>query len=124
MMDPALNANIYGSMKAAGADLPQMSARALKVTTLAEAMDRLAHPQSTGFPLFDKFEYFTTAKLTRATKKNNRPPEHEFFNLCDLVSTRGELLKAEFEQSLMFLKTRLSCGNEKKKGISSILMIF
>jgi exodeoxyribonuclease V beta subunit len=117
MMDPALNANIYGSMKAAGADLPQMSARALKVTTLAEAMDRLAHPQSTGFPLFDKFEYFTTAKLTRATKKNNRPPEHEFFNLCDLVSTRGELLKAEFEQSLMFLKTRLFAfaGSELRK---------
>lgn len=106
MMDPALNANIYGSMKAS-ANHPQMNARALKVTTLAGAMDHLAHPQSTGFPLFDKFENFTAAKLTRATKKNNSPPEHPFFDLCDVVLAQGELLNAEFEQSLMFLKTRL-----------------
>jgi exodeoxyribonuclease V beta subunit len=106
LMDPALNANIYGRMTPA-ANHPDMSARALKVSILAEAMDRLAHPQSTGFPLFDKFENFTTTKLTRATKKNNRPPTHDFFDLCDRVFTRGQLLTAEFEQSLVFLKTGL-----------------
>jgi len=106
MMNPVLNANIYGRIKA-GANHPEMSARALKVITLAEAMDHLAHPQSTGFPLFDKFENFTAAKLTKATKKNSSPPGHDFFDLCDVVFAQGELLKAEFEQSLMFLKTRL-----------------
>ncbi|MBE9544211.1 MAG: exodeoxyribonuclease V subunit beta [Proteobacteria bacterium] len=106
LMDPALNATIYGRMKA-GANHPEMSARALKVITLAEAMDHLAQPQSAGFPLFDKFENFTAAKLTKATKKNNSPPEHDFFDLCDGVFTQGERLKAEFEQSLIFLKTRL-----------------
>jgi exodeoxyribonuclease V beta subunit len=106
MMDPALNAGIYGGLKT-GASHPQMSPRALKVITLAEAMDNLAHPQSTGFPLFDKFEYFTAAKLVRATKKNNTPPKHDFFDLCDVVYTRGELLKIEFEQFLVFLKTSL-----------------
>jgi len=116
LMDPALNATVYGSMKA-GANHPQMSPRTLKVNTLAEAMDHLAHPQSTGFPLFEKFENFTAAKLTRATKKNNSPPAHEFFDLCDLVFARGELLRAEFEQSLMFLKTRLFgfAGSELRK---------
>ncbi len=106
MMDPALNASIYGRVKS-DANQPEMSERELKVITLAEAMDRLAHPQSTGFPLFDKFENFTAAKLARAAKKNNSPPEHDFFDLCDVVFTRAELLTAEFEQSLMFLKTRL-----------------
>jgi len=106
LMDPVLNATIYGRL-AAAADQPDTSPRALKVRTLAEAMDRLAHPQSTGFPLFDKFENFTTTKLTRATKKNCHPPTHDFFDLCDLVFTRGQLLMAEFEQYLVFLKTRL-----------------
>ena len=94
---------------AAAADQPETSPRALKVRTLAEDMDRLVHPQSTGFPLFDKFENFTTTKLTRATKKNCRPPTHDVFDLCDLVFTRGRLLTAEFEQYLVFLKTRLFC---------------
>ena len=106
MMDPSLNATIYGSMKAAD-NHPQMTQRELKVNALAEAMDHLTQPQSNGFPLFDKFENFTTAKLTKATKKNHRTPEHEFFYLCDAVYRRGVQLTAEFDQSLMNAKIRL-----------------
>ncbi len=106
LMDPALKANIYGRLKAA-AGLSQMTERALKVISLAEAMDRLTHPQSTGMPLFDKFEYFTTDKLIKSTKQNNAPPEHGFFALCDDFHTRSELLKDECERSLMFAKTSL-----------------
>jgi exodeoxyribonuclease V beta subunit len=106
LMDPALKANIYGRLKTA-AGYPQMTERALKVIRLAEAMDQLTHPQSTGLPLFDKFEYFTTDKLIKSTKQNNDPPEHVFFDLCGDVHTRGELLKEECERSLMFAKTRL-----------------
>ncbi|MEE4263146.1 MAG: exodeoxyribonuclease V subunit beta [Desulfobacteraceae bacterium] len=106
MMDPALNATIYGGLKPA-ASHPGMSQRELKVVTLADAMDRLTQPQSNGFPLFDKFENFTTAKLAKATRKNHRTPEHEFFQLCDAVYGRGEQLTAEFEQSLMDTKIRL-----------------
>ena len=106
MMDPALKANIYGRTNA-DADHPELSQRALKVMSLAEAMDFLLHPHSTGFPLFDKFEYFTTAKLAQSSKKNCSPPEHDFFNLCDLLFSRSERLLDEFEQSLMLLKTEL-----------------
>jgi exodeoxyribonuclease V beta subunit len=106
LMNPALKANIYGHTKA-GADHAELSNRALKVTALAEAMDRLAHPQSTGFPLFDRFEYFTPAKLVKSTKKNNHPPEHDFFDICERVFFRAQRLLAEFEQSLIFLKTDL-----------------
>jgi exodeoxyribonuclease V beta subunit len=106
MMDPALNASIYGSLTSA-AQQSEMSARALKVIALAEAMDHLTQPQSNGFPLFDKFENFTTTKLTKATKKNHCTPAHEFFELCDTVYRRGVQLTAEFEQSLMNAKIRL-----------------
>ena len=106
LMDPALNANMYGRMKAS-AHQPEMSERALKTIALAEAMDHLVQPQSTGFPLFDKFENFTATKLTRATKKKYAPPDHEFFDLCEVVFTRGEELKAQLEQCLIFQKTRL-----------------
>lgn len=106
LMDPALNANMYGRLTASIRQ-PQMSERELNIIVLAEAMDHLVQPQSTGFPLFDKFENFTAAKLTRATKKNNRPPDHDFFDICDVVFTRGERLKAELEQFLIFQKSRL-----------------
>ena len=106
LMDPALNANMYGRMKAS-VNQPDMSERALKIIGLAEAMDHLALPQSTGFPLFANFENFTTAKLTRATKKKHATPEHDFFDLCDIVFSRSEQLQSAFEQSLIFQKTRL-----------------
>jgi exodeoxyribonuclease V beta subunit len=106
MMDPALNGTIYGGMKPA-ATHPMMSQRELKVITLADAMNHLAQPQSNGFPLFDKFENFTTAKLAKATKKNHRTPEHDFFELCDAVYRRGEQLTVEFKQSLINAKIRL-----------------
>ncbi len=119
LMDPALKANIYGRLEA-GADHREISGRELKVMALAQAMDHLTHPQSIGFPLFDNFERFTAAKLTRSTKKNHRPPDHDFFDLCDTAFTRGELLKAEMERYLIFLKARLfdfaaSALRKKKK---------
>jgi len=106
LMDPALNANMYGRMKAS-VNQPHMSERALKIIGLAEAMDHLAQPQSTGLPLFANFENFTAAKLARATKKKHATPEHDFFDLCDIVFTRGEQLQAAFEQSLIYQKIRL-----------------
>ena len=106
LMNPALNANMYGRMKPS-ANQPDISDRALKVTGLAQAMDHLARPQSTGFPLFDKFENFTTTKLARATRKNHRPPDIEFFDLCDVLFDRSRQLSTEFEQSLIFQKSRL-----------------
>ena len=106
LRDPALNANIYGRFKPA-AGHPQMNERDFRVMALAEAMDHLTQPQSTGFPLFRKFENFTTAKLANATKKNHPTPAHEFFALCDAVYRQGERLSTEFEQALIYEKVRL-----------------
>ena len=106
LSDPGLNATVYGRLNPA-AGHTQVSERDLRVIALAEAMDRLTQPRSTGFPLFKKFENFTTAKLTKATKKTHRTPEHDFFVLCDSVYRQGERLGAEFEQALIHEKARL-----------------
>ncbi len=106
LKDPALNANIYGHSKTAAGHM-QMSERDFRVGALAAAMDHLTQPQSTGFPLFKKFENFTTAKLAKATKKNHATPTHEFFTLCDAVYRLGKQLGAEFEQDLIYEKVRL-----------------
>lgn len=106
LMDPVLNATIYGSLKP-GSVSPGATKRELKVGALAEAMDHFADPKSVGFPFFDGFENFTAAKIARATKKQQTPPEHYFFTLCDELCRHGDRLNVEMEQYLLFIKTRL-----------------
>jgi exodeoxyribonuclease V beta subunit len=106
LMDPALNARIYGRLKA-GTTPDGPLERELKVIAMAEAMDHLCHPKNIGFPLSGIFERFTTAKLAKSTKKNHTTPNHAFFELCDQVFAQGELLKAEMENYVMFLKADL-----------------
>jgi len=123
LANPGLNATIYGRL-ATDADHPDVSPRALKIKSLADRMDHLAHPHSTGFPLFEKFENFTAAKLIKATKKNHHPPTHEFFNLCDTVFNRAAPLEVEFEKSLVSLKARFfeyaACELHKRKRVNNI----
>ena len=106
LKDPALNAKIYGNLKSV-AGQSELTVRDLKVMALVEAMDHLAHPRSIGFPLFEHFEKFTADKLCRSTKKNQTPPDHPFFDLCDLVFEQGHRLKDESERYLLSLKSRL-----------------
>ncbi|MGD8284593.1 MAG: exodeoxyribonuclease V subunit beta [Desulfobacterales bacterium] len=106
LSDPALNATLYGSLKR-DVNRPEITKRDLKVSALVDAMNLFAKPMRIGFPLFDEFEKFTTAKLVRATKKNHTPPSNDFFDLCEDVFTLGQTLKTEMEQYLLFLKTQL-----------------
>jgi exodeoxyribonuclease V beta subunit len=106
LQDPALNAVIYGKLKP-DEDHPEKTDRELKVIALAEKMDYFLHQHSIGFPLFDKFENFTSSKLAKATKKNHSPPDHEYFKLCDDLFTKGKTLESELERYLLFLKNKL-----------------
>jgi exodeoxyribonuclease V beta subunit len=106
LMAEALNANIYGGLKA-GADPLQPTARQKKIGVLVEMMDQLAHPQSIGFPLFEGFEKFTATKLSRSTKKNQQVPEHDFFVLCDQVFSSARHLQAQMEHYLLYVKNRV-----------------
>lgn len=106
LKDPVLNATVYGSLKPAP-NYPDMTVRELKITGLAESMDHFADRRSTGFPLFEHFEKFTTVAVSRATKKAQTPPCHDFFNLCEAVYRQGNILSDQMERYLLFLKTRL-----------------
>ena len=99
LTDPALNANIYGSFKPAK-NHPEHTQRELRVRSLIEAMDNFAGPNNMGFPLFKKFEKFTTTKLVKSTKKSQTPPKHDFFDLCDDLFTLEVRLNAELETFL------------------------
>jgi exodeoxyribonuclease V beta subunit len=106
LKDPNLSGVIYGSLKPA-VDHPEMTQRDLRVMVLFDAMDRLAVPNNIGFPLFDKFERFTSAKLIKSTKKNHSPPDHVFFDLCENLFRQEATLKAEMENYLLFLKAKM-----------------
>ncbi|MBL7179404.1 MAG: exodeoxyribonuclease V subunit beta [Desulfobacterales bacterium] len=100
----ALNEKVYGSIKTK-AEQPGVSARDLKVVSMAEAMDRYVDAKCTGFPLFENFEKFTVTKLITSTRKNHTPPSHELFDLCEELYQKGVGLEKEMERYLLFLKS-------------------
>ncbi|MGW8186833.1 MAG: exodeoxyribonuclease V subunit beta, partial [Desulfobacterales bacterium] len=104
LLDPVLNATIYGSLKSA-TRLMGRRPRDLKIAALVESMDRFTAENVTGFPLFSGFEKFSAAVLKRSTKKNCAVPEHPFFDLCNRLCQTGEALKVELERYFLYLKS-------------------
>jgi len=104
--DPSLNATTYGSIKE-DPNNPGITKRQLKVISMANYMDNFTASKSTGFPLFDKFENFTSAKINKSTKKNHITPCHEFFNFCDELKLIYSELETEFDSYTLFLKTQI-----------------
>ena len=104
--DPSLNATTYGSIKE-DPNNPGITKRELKVISMAEYMDSFTTSKSTGFPLFDKFDNFTTAKIIKSTKKHQVSPCHEFFNFCDELNLIYLELETEFDNYTLFLKTQI-----------------
>jgi exodeoxyribonuclease V beta subunit len=106
LSDPSLNARTFGSLKT-HKDYPEMTEREFKIFHLSDAMDRFVDGNHTVFPVFNGFEKFTTSVITRATRKNQVPPNHRFFGLCDDLFAKASVLKTELDQYILFLKVRL-----------------
>ncbi|MCP4625762.1 MAG: UvrD-helicase domain-containing protein, partial [bacterium] len=106
LASPALNANIYGSLKPAK-NHPELTGRELRLGLLVKGMHDLVDPASMGFPLFKNFERLTTGKVVKSTKKKHAPPEHDFFDLCEDLFILAAQLNADFENYLLFLKGQL-----------------
>ncbi|MBI4861946.1 MAG: UvrD-helicase domain-containing protein [Candidatus Riflebacteria bacterium] len=69
-------------------------------------MDELADRAATGtVDLIEGFDRFTTTALRKGTKKNHEPPEHRFFEVCDLVAQAHEPVRQALP--LLPLKLRL-----------------
>jgi exodeoxyribonuclease V beta subunit len=101
MRYPALKGNIYGVLGPEGSGL---SKRDIKVISFVSGMDRFLDERSTGFPLFDKFEYFTAEKIKKSVKAKQKAPLHPFFIICDELAEKSEELTAEFERYILYLK--------------------
>jgi len=106
LRDPALSGTYYGSLKPAETD-PTTTKRDLKILSMCAAMDKYAAANSAGFPLFKNFENFTASKITKATRKKETPPSHDFFKTCDDVYRRADALHGELENYFVYLKTQL-----------------
>jgi len=119
----SLSGTVYGSVRATDPGTG-VSKRDLRVSSMLDAMDRFVDPKSVGFPLFKNFEKFTAKKLEKSTRKNQLPPSHEIFDLCDRLYTTGSFLEAEMEKYLLFLKTLFfkfaATELQKRKKISNI----
>ena len=118
MRDPALKGNIYGVLGPEGSGL---SKRDIKVISFVSGMDRFLDERSTGFPLFDKFEYFTAEKIKKSVKAKQKAPLHPFFIICDELAEKSKELTAEFERYILYLKREFirfagtELGKRKKK---------
>lgn len=102
----SLGGNVYGSRKP-DRKRPDMTGRDAKVLSIVLAMDKLANDKNVGFPLFKEFQLITYTKLMKSVKKNQVPPSHEFFHLCEELYESATRLEDEMNQYLIFLKKKL-----------------
>ena len=104
LKDPSLKGNVYKTLKPDEQN-PDYTKRDLKIMSMFEDMDRFTDPDGIGFPLFKGFEDFTASKLKDSVKKNHPPFDHKFFDICDDLYSKADVLEAEMEKFLVFLKT-------------------
>jgi len=100
--DPALNGKIYGSV---APDDSGCSGRERKTLALFSVMDRFFEERTVGFPLFDKFEYFTAEKIQKSVKAKQKAPLHPFFDICDKLAEKSKVITTEFERYIIYLKS-------------------
>ncbi len=56
---------------------------------------------------FDKFIKFTTRELTASVKKDKTPPEHRFFDACEVLAKTWSGMDSRYTQALVALQKRL-----------------
>ncbi|MEE8398633.1 MAG: exodeoxyribonuclease V subunit beta, partial [Desulfobacterales bacterium] len=121
LKDPALNGRTYGSLAAqetSGTGTGKgLTKRDAKVQAFAGEMNRYIDPRNTGFPIPKDIEKFTTSGLAKATRKNQVPPAHRFFEACEDLWIMGSALRDEMEAYLLYLKRELFVFGEQALSI-------
>ena len=101
---PSLKDNIYGSLKLKNTGA-KLSIREVKVMTLLSEMDRFyTSPGYVGM-FFKDIDKFTATKLLQSVKSGRPAPHLKFFSLCDELVQKKDVLVAELETYLLYLKT-------------------
>ncbi|MDQ1330187.1 MAG: exodeoxyribonuclease beta subunit, partial [Thermodesulfobacteriota bacterium] len=101
LRDPALKNNIYGNREPADNGI---SGRDIKISALFSEMERFLDERSVGFPIFDKFEYFTAEKINKSVKAKHNALSHPLFDICDGIAEKSREVEAEFEKYILYLK--------------------
>ncbi len=78
-----------------------------KVPELIIGLDYFFNADNKNFTLFDQFELCTLSGVKQATKKNHEPPQHPFFERCEILKEKLEALSCAYTQRLLGLKTSL-----------------
>jgi len=78
-----------------------------KVPELIAGLDYFFNAGNKNFTLFHQFETFTRSGVKKATKKNYEPPQHPFFDFCEILKEKQETLSCAYEHRLIGLKTAL-----------------
>jgi exodeoxyribonuclease V beta subunit len=105
LKDEALDGRLYGSLKKT-VPASHMTMRDRKIGALTTSMDRLVDNPDCVFPLFKGFEKFTETYLASAVKKNQAPPQHQFFAKCQALLDIADKLEEEMNQYSLYLKMR------------------
>lgn len=79
LRSPALNATVYGSLKADGSD-PVDRPRERKIAELTRSLDGLCRAAPFRPPLPEPLERLTRERIARATRKGQTPPADPFFD--------------------------------------------
>ncbi|MBW1909949.1 MAG: exodeoxyribonuclease V subunit beta [Deltaproteobacteria bacterium] len=78
-----------------------------KINDWIQAMDHYMASGGHNPGLFKGFEKFTTGEIQESIKQGHAPPEHPFFDLCEILRQNQKELERLFEQRLLGLKAEL-----------------
>ncbi|MDD5711201.1 MAG: exodeoxyribonuclease V subunit beta [Smithellaceae bacterium] len=110
LMGCGLNARIY--------DAP-------KIEKILVTFDGFFSLPGAHFPLFEDFEKLCRSFLHGKLKKNHRPPEHAFFDLCEQVKLSADRLADRIEGYVSRLKVELldslPCELSLRKAKSNVI---
>jgi exodeoxyribonuclease V beta subunit len=100
---PSARAEVEAILKT-DARLSRSKYKTARIPAWIRSMDGYVASGGNNPELFEGFEKFTARELEGATKKNQRPPVHPFFELCENLREKQKDLERVFEQRLLGLK--------------------
>jgi exodeoxyribonuclease V beta subunit len=101
LKNPAISGHAYGSTTIALDK--KISNRDESVSHLIKAMDEFLASEGYHLPLFEGFEKFTASTLAASMKKNQEPPQHPVFTMCEALKKSTKV----FDHYLLFLKSEI-----------------
>ena len=103
MRSPGLDGRKYGSLAMAGRQ-KAVSKRDIRLAALTAEMDRFTEASQPEFPPFTALDRFTASGLLSAVRKGHQPLQHDLFDICDELQTTAQILEAEMQQLMLYLK--------------------